>query len=158
MLEDKLLAVHGLAGVQSIQSYKALQAVVEDRSQPTEVLVPRARKALYAETQAKTLFGETAAPRRGGVSADGRQPAGSNPGAAGREHPASSAATTRRSCSRWRARWSPALYMLVRSVKMYDPDNAVFEQAADALQDTLNQIISSEGQLRPGGREGARST
>ena len=25
-----------------------------------------------------------------------------------------------------------ALYMLVRSVKMYDPDNAVFEQPADA--------------------------
>ena len=31
VLEEKLLAVHGLAGVQSIQSYKALQTVTEDR-------------------------------------------------------------------------------------------------------------------------------
>lgn len=59
VLEDKLLAVHGLAGVQSIQSYKALQAVLEDRSQPAEVLVA-ARRAL-AETRRK-LFGDAAPP------------------------------------------------------------------------------------------------
>jgi len=55
--------VHGLAGVQSIQSYKALQAVVEDRSQPSEVLVA-ARRAL-AETRRK-LFGDAAPPEAGG--------------------------------------------------------------------------------------------
>jgi hypothetical protein len=59
VLEDKLLAVHGLAGVQSIQSYKALQAVTEDRSQPSEVLVA-ARRAL-GETKRK-LFGDAAPP------------------------------------------------------------------------------------------------
>jgi len=59
VLEEKLLAVHGLAGVQSIQSYKALQAVVEDRSQPSEVLVA-ARRAL-GETR-RRLFGDVAPP------------------------------------------------------------------------------------------------
>jgi hypothetical protein len=59
VLEEKLLAVHGLAGVQSIQSYKALQVVVEDRGQPSEVLVA-ARRAL-AETRRK-LFGDAAPP------------------------------------------------------------------------------------------------
>jgi hypothetical protein len=62
VLEEKLLAVHGLAGVQSIQSYKALQAVVEDRGQPSEVLVA-ARRAL-AETRRK-LFGDAAPPETG---------------------------------------------------------------------------------------------
>jgi hypothetical protein len=56
VLEDKLLAVAGLAGACSIQSYKALQGVVEDKSQPIEVL-NAARKAMY-QTK-KTLFGET---------------------------------------------------------------------------------------------------
>jgi HD-GYP domain-containing protein (c-di-GMP phosphodiesterase class II) len=39
------------------------------------------------------------------------------------------------------------LYMLVRSVKMYDPDNAVFEKPLHQLQDTINQIISKDGRL-----------
>lgn len=39
------------------------------------------------------------------------------------------------------------LYMLVRSVKMYDPDNAVFEKPLTQLQDIINQIISKEGRL-----------
>jgi len=56
---DKLLAVHGLAGVQSIQSYRALQAVTEDRTQPGEVLVA-ARRAL-GETR-KKLFGDAPPP------------------------------------------------------------------------------------------------
>jgi HEAT repeats len=59
VLEDKLLAVHGLAGVQSIQSHKALQAVVGDRTQPSEVLVA-ARRAL-GETRRK-LFGDAPPP------------------------------------------------------------------------------------------------
>ncbi len=59
MIEEKLLAVHGLAGVQSIQSYRALQAVTEDRAQPTEVLVA-ARRAL-GETRRK-LFGDAPPP------------------------------------------------------------------------------------------------
>lgn len=57
VLEEKLLAVAGLAGACSIQGYKALQGVVEDKSQPVEVL-NAARKAMY-QTK-KTLFGETA--------------------------------------------------------------------------------------------------
>lgn len=39
------------------------------------------------------------------------------------------------------------LYMLVRSVKMYDPDNAVFEKPLLQLQDIINQIVSKEGRL-----------
>ena len=65
VLEEKLLAVHGLAGVQSIQSLRALQTVVEDRSQPTEVLVA-ARRAL-GETRRK-LFGDAQAPGEGGAA------------------------------------------------------------------------------------------
>ena len=57
VIEDKLLAVAGLAGACSIPAYKALQGVVEDKSQPVEVLTA-ARKAMY-QTK-KTLFGESA--------------------------------------------------------------------------------------------------
>jgi len=57
VLEDKLLAIAGLAGATSIQSYKALQGVVEDKTQPVEVLTA-ARKAMY-QTK-KILFGDTA--------------------------------------------------------------------------------------------------
>jgi hypothetical protein len=59
VINDKLLAVHGLAGAGSIQSYKALQSVVDDKSQPVEVLTA-ARKAMY-QTK-KALFGDSAIP------------------------------------------------------------------------------------------------
>jgi HD-GYP domain-containing protein (c-di-GMP phosphodiesterase class II) len=39
------------------------------------------------------------------------------------------------------------LYMLIRSVKMYDPENAVFQKPLNALMDCVNQIISREGKL-----------
>jgi len=39
------------------------------------------------------------------------------------------------------------LYMLVRSVKMYDPENAVFQKPLHQLQDIINQIIGKEGRL-----------
>ncbi|MFY0523188.1 HD-GYP domain-containing protein [Archangium gephyra] len=39
------------------------------------------------------------------------------------------------------------LYMLIRSVKMYDPENAVFEKPLLQLQGIVNQIISKEGRL-----------
>jgi HD-GYP domain-containing protein (c-di-GMP phosphodiesterase class II) len=39
------------------------------------------------------------------------------------------------------------LYMLIRSVKMYDPDNAVFQKPLTQLQDLVNQIITKEGKL-----------
>jgi len=39
------------------------------------------------------------------------------------------------------------LYMLIRSVKMYDPENAVFAKPLLQLQDIVNQIISKEGRL-----------
>ena len=39
------------------------------------------------------------------------------------------------------------LYMLIRSVKMYDPDNTVFQKPLLQLQDLINQIISKEGRL-----------
>jgi HD-GYP domain-containing protein (c-di-GMP phosphodiesterase class II) len=40
-----------------------------------------------------------------------------------------------------------SLYMLIRSVKMYDPENAVFEKPLLQLQSIVNQIISKEGRL-----------
>jgi hypothetical protein len=55
VLNDKLLAVQGLAGAGTIQSYKILQGVVEDKGQPVEVLTA-ARKAMY-QTK-KSLFGD----------------------------------------------------------------------------------------------------
>jgi HD-GYP domain-containing protein (c-di-GMP phosphodiesterase class II) len=39
------------------------------------------------------------------------------------------------------------LYMLVRSVKMYDPDNAVFQKPLSQLQEIINQIVSKEGKV-----------
>jgi hypothetical protein len=59
VMDDKLLAIHGLAGACSVQSYKVLQKVVEDRGQPTEVLTA-ARKAMYQVK--KALFGEGEPP------------------------------------------------------------------------------------------------
>jgi HD-GYP domain-containing protein (c-di-GMP phosphodiesterase class II) len=40
-----------------------------------------------------------------------------------------------------------SLYMLIRSVKMYDPDNAVFSKPLASLQETINQIVTKEGRL-----------
>ena len=40
-----------------------------------------------------------------------------------------------------------SLYMLVRSVKMYDPDNSVFDKPLIQLQDAMNFIIRREGKL-----------
>lgn len=40
-----------------------------------------------------------------------------------------------------------ALYMLVRSVKLYDPDNAIFEKPLQVLLDTANAIIARDGKL-----------
>ena len=40
-----------------------------------------------------------------------------------------------------------ALYMLIRSVKMYDPDNDVFAKPLGQLQETLNQIIRKDGKV-----------
>jgi HD-GYP domain-containing protein (c-di-GMP phosphodiesterase class II) len=39
------------------------------------------------------------------------------------------------------------LYMLLRSVKMYDPDNSIFEKPLVQLQESMNQIIRKEGKL-----------
>ncbi len=39
------------------------------------------------------------------------------------------------------------LYMLIRSVKMYDPDNAVFQKPLAQLEDTINTIIRRDGKL-----------
>jgi HEAT repeat protein len=57
ILEDKLLAVAGLAAASSIQALKLLQVLVEDKGQPPEVLVAT-RRAIY-QTR-KVLFGEMA--------------------------------------------------------------------------------------------------
>jgi hypothetical protein len=57
VLEDKLLAVAGIAASSSIHALKLLQGVLEDKAQPPELLVA-ARKALY-QTR-KALFGEGA--------------------------------------------------------------------------------------------------
>lgn len=43
------------------------------------------------------------------------------------------------------------LYMLVRSVKMYDPENTVFQKPLHQLQDIINQIIGKEGRLELAG-------
>jgi HD-GYP domain-containing protein (c-di-GMP phosphodiesterase class II) len=40
-----------------------------------------------------------------------------------------------------------SIYMLIRSVKMYEVENAVFDKPLAQLQDTINQIIRKEGKL-----------
>lgn len=40
-----------------------------------------------------------------------------------------------------------SLYMLVRSVKLYDPENAIFNKPLDQLRETINTIIAADGQL-----------
>src|SRR5919108_1932943 len=39
------------------------------------------------------------------------------------------------------------LYMLVRSVKMYDPDNAVFDKPLGSLAESINAILAKEGRF-----------
>lgn len=58
VLDDKMLAIQGLAAACNVHSYKVLQGVLEDKSQPVEVL-SAARKAMY-QTR-KALFGDAAA-------------------------------------------------------------------------------------------------
>lgn len=59
VMDDKILAIHGLAGACSVQAYKVLQSVVEDRGQPAEVL-SAARRAMYQVK--KVLFGDGGEP------------------------------------------------------------------------------------------------
>jgi HD-GYP domain-containing protein (c-di-GMP phosphodiesterase class II) len=40
-----------------------------------------------------------------------------------------------------------SLYMMVRSVKMYEPENEVFKKPLLTLQETCNQIVTVEGKL-----------
>ncbi len=40
-----------------------------------------------------------------------------------------------------------SLYMLVRSVKLYEPENSIFAKPIELLRETINQIIAKEGQL-----------
>ncbi|MDF1563402.1 MAG: hypothetical protein P1V51_10170 [Deltaproteobacteria bacterium] len=40
-----------------------------------------------------------------------------------------------------------SLYMLVRSVKLYDPENAIFVKPLEVLKDTINTIIAADNQL-----------
>ncbi|MFW5878253.1 MAG: HD-GYP domain-containing protein [Myxococcota bacterium] len=40
-----------------------------------------------------------------------------------------------------------SLYMLVRSVKLYDPENAIFNKPLELLRETINTIIASDNQL-----------
>jgi hypothetical protein len=56
VMDDKLLVIQGLTAACNVHAYKVLQGVVEDRSQPVEVLTA-ARKAMY-QTR-KTLFGDS---------------------------------------------------------------------------------------------------
>lgn len=40
-----------------------------------------------------------------------------------------------------------SMYMLIRSVKLYDPDNAIFAKPLELLKDTINILISADGKL-----------
>jgi HD-GYP domain-containing protein (c-di-GMP phosphodiesterase class II) len=48
----------------------------------------------------------------------------------------------------WAKQLVSSLYMLVRSVKMYDPDNAIFGKPVELLRENVNQIIAKDGQLQ----------
>ena len=47
----------------------------------------------------------------------------------------------------WARNVVSSLYMLVRSVKMYDPDNAVFNKPLGALAENINAVIAKEGRF-----------
>ncbi len=47
----------------------------------------------------------------------------------------------------WGRQVIASLYMLIRSVKLYDPDNAIFAKPLELLRETINQIIAKDGQL-----------
>lgn len=47
----------------------------------------------------------------------------------------------------WAKQVIASLYMLVRSLKLYDADNAIFGKPVELLRETMNQIIAKEGQL-----------
>ncbi len=55
VIEDKLLAVHGLAGAGTIQTYKLLGEIVEDTSQPAEVV---SAAKIQAHRTKRLLFGD----------------------------------------------------------------------------------------------------
>src|SRR5262249_37307194 len=40
-----------------------------------------------------------------------------------------------------------SLYMLIRSVKLYAPENAIFEKPVANMVETMNSIIAKEGRL-----------
>lgn len=47
----------------------------------------------------------------------------------------------------WARNVVSGLYMLVRSVKMYDPDNAVFNKPIAALAQAINSVVQKEGRF-----------
>ncbi|MHB8418856.1 MAG: HD-GYP domain-containing protein [Myxococcales bacterium] len=47
----------------------------------------------------------------------------------------------------WSKQVVSALYMLVRSLKLYDADNAIFGKPVELLRETMNLIIAKDGQL-----------
>jgi hypothetical protein len=59
VMEEKLLAIQGLQGACTIQTFKVLQDLLEDKAQPPEV-VQAARRSMYITK--KALFGEKDAP------------------------------------------------------------------------------------------------
>ena len=40
-----------------------------------------------------------------------------------------------------------SLYMLIRSVKLYDPENAIFTKPLELLNNTINHVVAAEGRL-----------
>lgn len=47
----------------------------------------------------------------------------------------------------WARQVVASLYMLIRSVKLYDPENAIFAKPLELLRQTINQILAKDGQL-----------
>ncbi len=47
----------------------------------------------------------------------------------------------------WAKQVIGSMYMLIRSMKLYDADNAIFGKPVELLRETMNQIIAKEGQL-----------
>lgn len=47
----------------------------------------------------------------------------------------------------WARQVVASLYMLIRSVKLYDPENAIFAKPLELLRQTINQIIAKDGQF-----------
>jgi hypothetical protein len=140
MRRTSILAIAGLGGACNIQVAKLLQEVARGHDPATGGLE---RRGCPISARAQRALG-----REGGLSmADNLQITRAS---AGGDDSADLEMFARDNSDKLQAMGRSmvsALYMLVRSVKLYDPDNDVFDKPLASLQETMNLIVRKDGKL-----------